>query len=253
MIHKDNISDIKNIDINKNYSDSNKNILLSFNSEKKNVGIDCKINDYFLIKTKNKNNINNNDIIELPQTLSLKQFDGRMLNELNNIKKKSKRNKNNSFNLIKKHISECKIPKIIFYSRNNDMKDKKTQKKLNTMKEKAIHFLKDKTQNSFTSKKSFIINNNNISDKKGLNLNTDSINYFCKEINNLNEKFRLTYSNEKNLMPYLKTFEKNYKKKKTKKILSINNKKYLKDLFNSFNNKNSYDINIKCVTINNIN
>lgn len=254
MIYDDNKNNINNLDINKNNYDSNKNILQSFYSEKKNVGIDCKMKDYFLIKTKNGNNINNNDIIKLPQNLSLKQFDGRMLNKLSyigNINKKSKKNKNNSFNHIKKYIPE-KIPKIIFYSRNKYREEKKVQQRLNTMKENAIHFLKDKSQNSLTSKISFITCHNNTNEKNGLNINTDDTSIFYKEINNLNEKFRLTYSNERNLMPYLKAFEKNYKKKLIKKRLNINNKKNIKHLFTLFNNKNNYEINKKSVTINNI-
>ena len=247
--NKDYSSTNNDLEYNKKYLDSTKNILQSL-TEKKTIGVDCKMNDYFLNKHKKRNNNTNDNLTKLTQTFSFKQFDGQMLNKLINLgklEKKVNKNKNNSFNHIKKYIPEYKIPKIIFYSRNNDTKDKKTEYKLNTMKENVIHFLKD---NNLTSKN---IYNSNIKD---LNINNNNShnnnNFYKKEIFNPIEKKKLIYGNERNLIPYLKTFEKSYKIKMKKKKLSISNKKSIfSNLKNKNKNKNISKINIKSVTVNN--
>ena len=229
-----------------NYYDSTNNFLQSFNTEKKNIGINCKMSDYFL---KNKKTFINDNISKLAQTFSLKEIDGKTLNniETENIEKKYKKYKkykNNSFNHIKKCIPENKIPKIIFFSRNNDKKDKETKHKLNTLKEKAYHFLKDKSTYSLISKNSYKTNFNEKTELTNYNNN-----YFSKNSNSPINKLKLIYSNERNIMPFLKIFEKNYKKKMKKKKMNINKNK--KSMFSSLKN-NYYNNNIKCLTFNNI-
>lgn len=236
---------------NKNYLNYEKNFLSSFEKEYKNIGINCKINrkrnPIFFRKNKN------DDITQFAQTFSLKEFDGRMLNKLeqNEIVEKipkKKKNKSNSFNKIKKYLRDYKIPKIIFFSRNNNMKDKKNEeKKLNTMKENALHFLKDKTRYSLTSK-NFI--NLNINEKNGLSINKD------KDIDNNKKYFKQVFSpinkykkydkTEKNLMPYIKNYEKKILKNK---YMNLKNKKLF---YSSIKNRDSTNHNIKYITINNI-
>ena len=201
------------------------------------------MSDYFL---KNKKTFINDNISKLAQTFSLKEIDGKTLNniETENIEKKYKKYKNNSFNHIKKCIPENKIPKIIFFSRNNDKKDKETKHKLNTLKEKAYHFLKDKSTYSLISKNSYKTNFNEKTELTKYNSN-----YFSKNINSPINKLKLIYSNERNIMPFLKLFEKNYKKKMKKKKMNINKNK--KNMFSSLKN-NYYNNNMKCLTFNNI-
>ena len=161
-----------------------------------------------------------------------------------NISKK--KNKNNSFNKKKKNIPEFKIPKIIFFSRNRNIKQ--TEHKLNTMKENVLHFLKDKSYDSLTGKK--IINN--LYEKNDFN---NSKYYTTGKIskNALNPKSIIKYflRNEFYLMPYIKNFEKSYNKKIQKRNLDIRNKKIF---YSSFKNKDYYNFNnnLKNITITNI-
>lgn len=243
IIYNDDIN-YKPKDNNEKYFDSTNDILQSFQIEKKNIGIDCKINDYNFNKTKKRNNTSNNNLAKLTQTFSFKQFDGEMLNnliELGKVNKKTKKIKNNSFNHINKYVPEYKVPKIIFYSGNkSDKKDKITEQKLNTMKENAIHFLKDNKYN--------IISANSYKNKK-ININNSDYNsIYSKEILNPFEKIKLIYGNGKNLIPYLQNFDKSYRKKIKKKKLNINNKKNIfSTLKNKNKNKNYSNINIKCI------
>lgn len=245
-----NINIINDLDINNKVLDSTNNILQSFNTEKKNIGINCKISDYFL-KSK-KRNINDN-MRQLAQTFSFKEFDGRMLNkigEIDKIGKKTKKykNKNHSFNHIKKGIPPSIIPKIIYFSRNNTKRDKEAEHKLNTMKENVFHFLKDKSQNNIISKNCY--NNTNYNEKTELNYNNQN-KYLSKKFNNPIEKYRLIYSKEGkgkgNIMPFLKLFEKNYKKKIKKNKMKMKNKNILYSSLKNINYNNN-----KCLTINNI-
>jgi hypothetical protein len=231
----------------KNNFDSTNDILQSFQTEKKNIGIDCKISNYYnnkVNKAKKRNNTPSN-LNKLTQTFSFKQFDGEMLNnliELGKLDKKSKKTKNNSFNHFSKYVPEFKIPKIIFYSRNNqEKKDKITEKKLNTMKENVMHFLKDKKYN-LVPKNTY---NNN---KKINNNNCDINNIYSKDILNPFEKIKLIYGGGTNIIPYLVNFDKNYKKKMKKKRLNINNKK---NIFSSLKIKNKHK-NCSNININSI-
>ena len=231
-----NNNNYNNKDYYKNNFDSTNDILQSFQTEKKNIGIDCKISDYY---NKKRNNTSNN-LNKLTQTFSFKQFDGEMLNnliELGKSDKKSKKTKNNSFNHFNKYVPEFKIPKIIFYSRNNqEKKDKITEKKLNTMKENVIHFLKDKKYN--------LVPKNTFNNNKKIN----NTNIYSKDILNPFEKIKLIYGGGTNLIPYLVNFDKNYKKKMKKKRLNINNKKNAFSSLKSKNkNKNFSKININCI------
>ena len=225
-----------------NTFDYQNNILYAYNTEKKSVGINCQINDYFLNEPKKANN-ESDDINKLGNNLSLKQIDGRMLNKYNNYDKsykKTKKIKNNkkSLNHIIKFFPDNKIPKIIFYSRNNYIKDREEKHKLNTMKENVMHFLKDKSHYSITKKHSSNTNNNvrNINDKN--HLNKIGKNFPSKISYNLFSKIKLIYGNEKNLISYLKSFEKNYKKNINIKKLNLNNKK---KIFSSLKNKIYYN------------
>ena len=231
-----NNNNYNNKDYYKNNFDSTNDILQSFQTEKKNIGIDCKISDYY---NKKRNNTSNN-LNKLTQTFSFKQFDGEMLNnliELGKSDKKSKKTKNNSFNHFNKYVPEFKIPKIIFYSRNNqEKKDKITEKKLNTMKENVMHFLKDKKYN--------LVPKNTFNNNKKIN----NTNIYSKDILNPFEKIKLIYGGGTNLIPYLVNFDKNYKKKMKKKRLNINNKKNAFSSLKSKNkNKNFSKININCI------
>ena len=236
------------LDINKNILDNKNSLLTTIQKERKSIGIECKI-----IKKRNtklfKNNINDN-MPQLSSTFSLKEFDGRMLNNLDlnkiceNISKKQKI-KNNSFNHIKKAIPDYKIPKIIFFSRNKDRKNKRTEHKLNTMKEKVLHFLKDKSYDSLNRK---IINNN---EKNDLNRSKNYNNNISKNILNPITKIKFFLHNESYLIPYIKNFEKSYNKKVQKQNMNIKNKKIF---YSSFKNKDYYNFNnnLKNITITNI-
>jgi hypothetical protein len=246
--HDTNKNNNNDLGINKNKVDE-KSSLLAFQKEKISVGIDCKINKNRNSKPLYKNNIKDS-IPQLSSTFSLKEFDGRMLNnsKLNLIFESFSKNKNNSFNQIKKNIPECKIPKIIFFSRNKDIKHKQTEHKLNTMKENALHFLKDKSYDSLTGKK--IINNH----YEKNDLNNSKYNTTGKIYKNvLNPKAIIKYflHNEFYLMPYIKNFEKSYNKKIQKRNMDIRNKKIF---YSSFKNKDYYNLNnnLKNVTITNI-
>ena len=248
VMHDTDKNNNNDLDIDKNKVDE-KNSLLAFPKEKISVGINCKIIKKRNSKLQFKNKIKDS-ISQLSSTFSLKEFDGRMLNnsKLNqtfgNIPKK--KNKNNSFNQIKKNIPEFKIPKIIFFSRNRDIKQ--TEHKLNTMKENVLHFLKDKSYDSLTGKK--IINN--LYEKN--DFNNSKYNTTGKISKNvLNPKAIIKYflRNEFYLMPYIKNFEKSYNKKIQKRNLDIRNKKIF---YSSFKNKDYYNMNnnLKNVTITNI-
>ena len=244
-----NNNNYKDKDYYKNDFDSTNDILKSFQNEKKNIGIDCKISDYYnnkVNKAKKRNNTTDGNLNKLTQTFSFKQFDGEMLNnliELGKLDKKSKKTKNNSFNHFNKYVPEIRIPKIIFYSRNiREKKDKIEEKKLNTMKEKVIHFLKDKKYNLVPK------NTHNNNKKINKNNKSDINNIYCKNILNPFEKIKLIYGNGANLIPYLENFDKNYKKKMKKNRLNINNKKNIFSSLKSKNkNKNCSNININCI------
>jgi hypothetical protein len=237
-------SDLKIIkDINFNSLD---NILNQFQTKTKNIGIDCKISDDNLFekakerkrnitfnpniikKRNNKNNQNdrNNNIQKLTQTFSLREFDGRMIHELNKVEDNVKNSKNNGSKkyLLNKIKPDFKMPKIIFYSRNNNL-SKENAHQLMTMKENAILFLKDKTENHFSTKDS-----NNMKNK---NINLNNM-YFSKETYVPLTKLK-KLNKEKNPIPFFKSFEK-YHIKKPKKQMNIDDNK--KILFTKF--KNNY-------------
>ena len=238
-------------------------ILGSFQSDKKEYGINCKINDFLFDKDKNKKKGNTNKKIrnnvdylnKLTQTFSLKEFDGKMLNELIQIentekskKIKNKNNKNNSFNQIRKYNSSYKIPNIIFHSRNNniDKKEKENKLKLMTMKEKVILFLKDKAQFNLTEKNT----HNNNTEKLDLNNNKNNTNFFNKEainiskINNICNSPNININKEKNLKSILKSFDKNYNKKAKRQIIKLGiDKRSLNTSNHNMDNCNINDIN----------
>ena len=228
------------------------NILNQFEIKTKNIGIDCKISDDYLFEKakernitfnsnhknnrKNRNNRNNqNDrninIQKLTQTFSLREFDGRMIHELNKVEGNMKNSKKNSSKkyLLNKNKPDFKMPKIIFYSRNNTL-NKENVHQLMTMKENAILFLKDKTENQFLTKDSNTIKNKNI------NLNNM---YFSKET--YVPLTKLKKHKEKNLIPFFKSFEKYYIKKSKKQMNSVDNNK--KNLFTKYKNKYYYNDN----------
>lgn len=219
------------------------NILNQFEIKTKNIGIDCKISDDYLFEKakernitfnsnhrKNRNNRNNqndrnNNIQKLTQTFSLREFDGRMIHELNKVEdnvKNSKKNNSKKY-LFNKNKPDFKMPKIIFYSRNNNL-NKENAHQLMTMKENAILFLKDKTENQFSNKDSNTMKNKNI------NLNNM---YFSKET--YVPLTKLKKHKEKNLIPFFKSFEKYYIKKSKKQMNSVDNNK--KNLFTKYKNK----------------
>ena len=235
----------KNIYLYNNNFEINNNFLKFLNTEKKNIGIDCRTYEYF--DHKNKRNKNKDEMKNLTQTFSLKEFDGRMLNKLYKSKKTNikKKNKNNSFGYMKKLIPDYKIPRIIFFSRNNEMKEKKIENKINTIKENAIRFLKDKSQNNLFSKNSYTYY---FKEKTDLNLNNNSNNILLNQIYNAKSKYKLIYGNERNIIPYLRNFGKNYKKEIKKSKTNIKNKK---NYFSSFKKSDNNYMNIKCLTINN--
>jgi len=254
-IHKNNINNKKN------FSTLNQ-ILGSFQRDKKEYGINSKINDFLLDKTKNKKKENFNRKIrnnidyltKLTQTFSLKEFDGKMLNELIQIentektkKIKNKNNKNNSFNQVRKYNPSYKIPNIIFHSRNNnvDKKEKENKLKLMTMKENAILFLKDKAQFNLTAKNTY---NANL-EKLDLNSNRNNTNNFNIETNNANEinnictspKINNNINKEKNIKPILKSVDKNHYKKSKRQIIKLGNDK--KSFYISYQNRDNFNIN----------
>jgi hypothetical protein len=227
------IDNNKNIDIKKNSDfkididkfviknanfNSLDNILNQFQTKTKNIGIDCKISDDNLFekakerkrnitfnpniikKRNNKNNQNdrNNNIQKLTQTFSLREFDGRMIHELNKVEDNVKNSKNNGSKkyLLNKIKPDFKMPKIIFYSRNNNL-SKENAHQLMTMKENAILFLKDKTENHFSTKDS-----NNMKNK---NINLNNM-YFSKET--YAPLTKLKKNKEKNQILLFKSFGK---------------------------------------------
>ena len=241
-------SDLKIIkDINFNSLD---NILNQFQTKTKNIGIDCKISDDNLFekakerkrnitfnpniikKRNNKNNQNdrNNNIQKLTQTFSLREFDGRMIHELNKVEDNVKNSKNNGSKkyLLNKIKPDFKMPKIIFYSRNNNL-SKENAHQLMTMKENAILFLKDKTENHFSTKDS-----NNMKNK---NINLNNM-YFSKET--YAPLTKLKKNKEKNQILFFKSFGKYYAKKSKKQMNSVDNKK---NLFIKYKNKYYNNIN----------
>ena len=231
--------------ININRIDFKNSILQTYNTEKKSVGINCQINDYSYNINKQKKS---DDLIKLGLNLTLKQIDGRMLNQYENLVKSNKKekkshNKKKPLNHIIKYFPDVKNTKIIFYSRNY-IKDKETEHKLNTMKENVIHFLKGKRNYSITQKHSSNANIiRNVNEKNYLNKNLINGNNFpSKTSYSPFSKFKLIYGNEKNLISYLKSFEQNYKKKMNIKKLNMNKKK---KLFYSLKNRNYYNINTK--------
>ena len=255
-IHKNNINNKKN------FSTLNQ-ILGSFQKDKKEYGINCKINDFLFDKDKNKKKENFNRKIrnnadyltKLTQTFSLKEIDGKMLNELIQIentektkKIKNKNNKNNSFNQIRKYNPSYKIPNIIFHSRNNniDKKEKENKIKLMTMKENAILFLKDKAQFNLTAKNTY---NNNSPEKLDLINNRNNTNFFNKETNNVNKINNICASpninnninKEKNLKSILKSVDTNYNKKTKRQIIKLGVDK--KSLYTSYQNRDNFNIN----------
>ena len=238
--------------INNNNIDFKNNILQNYNTEKKSIGINCQISDFYLNKQKNDNE--DEDIIKLGQNYSLKQIDGTILTKFENLVKSDKKpkksnNRKKPLNHILKYFPDNNIPKIIFYSRNKVIRDKETEHKLNTMKENVIHFLKDKSNYSLTKKHSNTNNFRNINEKNYLNKNLTIGNIFpFKTSNNPFFIFKLFYGNEKNLISYLKNFDRNYKKKMNKKKLNMNNKK---KAFSSLKNTNYYNLNKKFENIKN--
>lgn len=240
-------SNIKVLNINNNnYNCKNNNNDIDIeknntNFSSNNIGINCKLSDLILEKKRNKRNLHNrknrNDfdyLSKLTQTFSTKHFDGKMLNQLLQLqltdkKSNKKRNSNGSHNHTRRSIFDCKIPKIIFPSRNDDKKDKENEQKLMTIKVNAIHFLKDNNQNSLTSKSSY----RNINEKMNLTLNKK----ISKNVEDLKEtyfyntKYNIFNGNENNLIPYLKKFQKSDNKKTKRKTINIENKKYI---FSSF-------------------
>ena len=245
-IHKNNIN-------NKNNFSTLNQILGSFQRDKKEYGVNCKINDFLFDKDKNKKKENTNKKIrnnvdylnKLTQTFSLKEFDGKMLNELIQIentektkKIKNKNNKNNSFNQIRKYNQSYKIPNIIFHSRNNniDKKEKENKLKLMTMKEKVILFLKDKAQFNLTEKNTY----NNNTEKLDLNNNKNNTNFF----NNICNSPKININKEKNLKSILKSFDKNYNKKAKRQIIKLGiDKRSLNTSNHNMDNCNINDIN----------
>ena len=245
-IHKNNIN-------NKNNFSTLNQILGSFQRDKKEYGINCKINDFLFDKDKNKKKENINKKIrnnvdylnKLTQTFSLKEFDGKMLNELIQIentektkKIKNKNNKNYSFNQIRKYNPSYKIPNIIFHSRNNNIerKEKENKLKLMTMKEKVILFLKDKAQFNLTEKNTY----NNNTEKLDLNNNKNNTNFF----NNICNSPKININKEKNLKSILKSFDKNYNKKAKRQIIKLGiDKRSLNTSNHNMDNCNINDIN----------
>ena len=208
-------SDLKIIkDINFNSLD---NILNQFQTKTKNIGIDCKISDDNLFekakerkrnitfnpniikKRNNKNNQNdrNNNIQKLTQTFSLREFDGRMIHELNKVEDNAKNSKNNGSKkyLLNKIKPDFKMPKIIFYSRNNNL-SKENAHQLMTMKENAILFLKDKTENHFSTKDSNNMKNKNIN----LNNNIIKLKKEIKKNGYKGNTYNLKYSKDNSLV-----------------------------------------------------
>ena len=257
------IDNNKNIDIKKNSDfkinidkfvikntnfNSLDNILNQFQTKTKNVGIDCKISeDYLFEKAKErnitfnpnhrnkknnkniKNNRNKND--KLTQTFSLREFDGRMIHKLIKVgdnAKNSKKNNSKIF-LLNKNKPDFKMPKIIFYSRNSNL-NKENMHQLMTMKENAILFLKDKTENHFSTKDSNTLKNKNI------NFNNM---HFSKETYVPLTKLK-RFNKEKNQIPFFKRFEKYYLKKPKKKMNSVDSKK---NMLTKFNKKYYYQDN----------
>lgn len=219
------------------------NILNHFHTKTKNIGIDCKISDDGLFEkakernntfnSNHKNNKNykydrndrNNNNQKLTQTFSLREFDGRMIQELNKVGDNVKSpKKNNSKKYLKnKGVPDFKMPKIIFYSRNNNL-NKDNMHQLMTMKENAILFLKDKTEKQ----------NSNTLKNKNINLNNM---YFSKESFVPLTKLK-NFKKEKILFPFYKSFEKYYIKKSKKQMNTDDNKK---NLFTNFKNKYYYN------------
>ena len=257
-IHKNNINNKKN------FSTLNQ-ILGSFQRDKKENGINCKINDFLFDKDRNKKkenlnrkNRNNVDYLtKLTQTFSLKEFDGKMLNELIQIentektkKIKNKNNKNYSFNQIRKYNSSYKIPNIIFHSRNNnfDKMEKENKLKLMTMKEKVILFLKDKAQFNLTAKNTY----NTSIEKFDLNNNRNNTNFFNKETNNVSKinnictspNINNSINKDKILKSILKNVNKNYNKKAKRQIIKLGiDKRSLNTSNHNMDNCNINDIN----------
>jgi hypothetical protein len=260
-IHKNNINNKKN------FSTLNQ-ILGSFQKDKKEYGINCKINDFLfdVNKNKKKDNLNrkirnNVDYLtKFTQTFSLKEIDGRMLNELIQIentektkKIKNKNNKNNSFNQIRKYNPSYKIPNIIFHSRNNniDKMEKENKLKLITMKENALLFLKDKAQFNLTAKNTY----NTSTEKLDLNNNKNNTNFSNKETNNISKINNICTSpninnninKEKNLKPIMKSLDKHYNKKAKRQIIKLGIDK--KSFCTSNKIRDNFNINdINCIT-----
>ena len=254
-IHKNNINNKKN------FSTLN-NILGSFQRDKREYGVNCKISDFLFDKDKNKKKENLNRKIrnnvdylsKLTQTFSLKEFDGKMLNELiqtENTEKtkkiKNNNNKNYSFNQIRKYNHSYKIPNIIFHSRNNiiDRKEKEYKHKLMTMKENAILFLKDKAQFNLTAKNTY----NNSTEKFDLNNNRNNTNFFNKETKNESKinyictspNINNSINKEKNLNSILKSMDKKYNKNGKRQIIKLGTDK--KSIYTSYQNRDICNIN----------
>jgi len=219
------------------------NILNQYQTKTKNIGIDCKISDDgFFKKAKERNNTfnsnhknnknykydrndRNNNNQKLTQTFSLREFDGRMIQELNKVGDNVKIPKKNISKkyLKNKNMPDFKMPKIILYSRNNNL-NKENMHQLMTMKENAILFLKDKTEKQ----------NSNTLKNKNINLNNM---YFSKETFVPLTKLK-KFKKEKVLIPFFKSFEKYYIKKSKKQMNNVDNKK---NLFTKFKNKYYYN------------
>ena len=255
----------KDFDIDKN-SNSNyisiSNFLKSFQkNEKKNFGIDLKKERLYQDKDKDKDNkrknlntikntsITNCDdyLTKMTQTFSLKEFDGKMLNDLVKIdttpKKNKDRKKNNSYNYLKRFIPDYKIPKIIFYSKNKDKKDKQRGQRLLEIKEKALLFLKDKSQNSLTL---FNVADDKFNLNVSRNINFNS-NYFLSGTNysNINMPSKTNKKIEENVNPFFNSVDR-YRINRTKRqTIHIDNKKKkfspykTEDNYNNINNINS--------------
>jgi hypothetical protein len=148
-----------------------------------------------------------------------------MINELIKVGGNVKNSKKNSIKyLLNKNKPDFKMPKIIFYSRNNNL-NKENEHQLMTMKENAILFLKDKTEKHFSSK-----DYNNLKNK---NMNLNNM-YFSKETYVPLTKLK-KLNKEKNPIPFFKSFEKYHIKKPKKQMNIVDNKKIL---FTKF--KNNY-------------
>ena len=171
--------------------------------DKRSIGSECNINNYFMDKKiRNCRNFTfgkEKDILGF----SYQEFNGKMLtsnrekrNYYKKIEKlKKKERKTNSYNLARKII-----PKIMFQSSDIIKKEKENKMKLLTIKENALLFLKDKNNktNKHIEKKKSIFSYAYTNEKINFSLNK-------KYKNNISNpplsKLKMFY-NDKNLIKY---------------------------------------------------